>query len=244
MTADSIAYGRRARIGVLLPSGNIAAEAELRAILPCDVGMHVTRLPLKGSSSEELLGMTEGVEHAAALLADAQPALIVFHCTAVSTWNPAMDGSLSQRIGASTGIRATTTAQGIVNALQVLRAKKVVLVTPYVEAINEREVRFLSHFGVEVLAVRALGLSHPQDMYAVEPDRWLDLAVTAKHEDAHAYFISCTAIRTLPVIAQLETILARPVITSNQVMAWHALRQCGIGDSVADAGQLFFMQPA
>ncbi len=241
MATDSIAYGRRARIGVLLPSGNIAAEAELRAILPCDVGMHVTRLPLKGSSSEELLGMTEGVEHAAALLADAQPALIVFHCTAVSTWDRDMDARLSERIGATTGIRATTTAQGIVSALRALQAKKVVLITPYVEAINEREVRFLSHFGVDVLAVRALGLSHPQEMYAVEPARWLDLAVTARHEDADAYFISCTAIRTLPVIARIESMLARPVITSNQVMAWHALRLCGMDDSLPGAGRLFSM---
>lgn len=239
MNADSIAYGKRARIGVLLPSGNIAAEAELRAILPCDVGIHVTRLPLKGSRREELLGMTEGVEHAAALLADTEPSLIVFHCTAVSTWDPAMDARLCQRIGASTATRATTTAQGIVSALHALNAKKVVLVTPYVDEINEREVRFLSHFGVEVLSVRALGLSHPQEMYAVEPDRWQDLAVGAKHDDADAYFISCTAIRTLPVVAEIERILARPVITSNQVMAWHALRLCGIADGHVGAGQLF-----
>lgn len=239
MTANPIAYGKRARIGVLLPSGNIAAEAELRAMLPYDVGMHVTRLPLKGSSREELLGMTEGVEHAAALLADAEPSLIVFHCTAVSMWDPVMDSRLCQRIGSSTATQATTTAQGIVNALRALNAKRVVLITPYVDEINEREVRFLSHSGVEVLAVQALALPHPQEMYAVEPGRWLDLTVNAKHEDADAYFISCTAIRTLPVIAEIERILAKPVITSNQVMAWHALRLCGLGDSHVSAGQLF-----
>ncbi|WP_447639616.1 aspartate racemase/maleate isomerase family protein [Pandoraea norimbergensis] len=128
MTIDSIAYGKRARVGVLLPSGNIAAEAELRAILPYDVGIHVTRLPLKGSSREELLGMTEGVEHAAALLADTEPSLIVFHCTAVSTWDPAMDSSLCQRISVSTATQATTTAQAIINALRALNAKKVVVI--------------------------------------------------------------------------------------------------------------------
>ncbi|CAG9263208.1 maleate cis-trans isomerase family protein [Paraburkholderia caribensis] len=239
MTEDSIAYGNRARIGVLLPSGNISAEAELRAMLPYDVGVHVTRLPLKGSSREELLGMAEGVEHAAALLADTEPSLIVFHCTAVSTSDVSMDNRLCERIGTSTATRATTTAQGIVSALRALNAKRVVLVTPYIDEINEREVRFLSHFGVEVLSVRALGLSHPQEMYAVAPRSWLDLTVSAKHDDADAYFVSCTAIRTLPVIAEIERILARPVITSNQVMAWHALRLCGIGDSHCDAGQLF-----
>lgn len=239
MISGSIAYGSRARIGVLLPSGNIAAEAELRAILPYDVGIHATRLPLTGSSKEELLGMTENVEHAATLLAHTKPSLIVFHCTAVSTWDPSMDGKLCQRIGASTASPATTTAQGIISALHTLSAKKIVLITPYVDEINDREVRFLSHFGFDVLSVRALGLAHPQEMYAVEPNRWLKLAAEAKQEDADVYFISCTAIRTLSIIAELEQMLSRPVITSNQAMAWHALRLCGIGDTPIGVGRLF-----
>src|SRR5260370_37583975 len=110
MAGDLIVYVKRARIGVLLPSGNISAEAELPEILPRDVGIHVTRLPLNGSSREQLLGMTEGIERAAALLGDTKPSVIVFHCTAVSTLDPHMDTRLCERIGDSTGTQATTTA--------------------------------------------------------------------------------------------------------------------------------------
>jgi maleate isomerase len=234
-----IGYGERARIGMLLPSGNISAEAELAAIVPHGVSLHVTRLPLNGSSQKELLGMTEGVERAAMLLADTRPSLIVFHCTAVSTWDRGMDARLCRRIGESTATRATTTAQGIVAALRLLNARKVVLITPYIDEINEREVRFLSHLGVTVLKVRALGLHAPAQMYEVQPERWRDLAVEARDDEADAYFISCTAIRALPIIAETERILGRPVITSNQVAAWHALRSCGIEDRLTDAGRLF-----
>ena len=239
MNIRSVRYGERARIGVLLPSGNISAEAELAAILPHGVSMHVTRLPLNGSSREQLLGMTEGVEHAAMLLADTRPSLIAFHCTAVSTWDHAMDAQLCQRIGESTATLATTTAQGIVTALRLLDVKKVVLITPYIDEINEREVRFLSHFGVTVLKVHGLGLSSPAQMYAVQPEQWRDLAVGARDDEADAYFISCTAICTLRIIAETEQKLGRPVITSNQVLAWHALRLCGIEDRLTDVGTLF-----
>jgi maleate isomerase len=239
MNLNSIAYGERARIGMLLPSGNISAEAELAAMLPHDVAIHTTRLPLNGSRDEQLLGMIDGVDAAACLLAHTMPSLIVFHCTAVSTWNPEMDATLSRRIQAATGVRATTTADGIAAALRTLSARKIVLISPYIDEINEREVRFLSSLGVQVLGVCGLGLSTPQEMYAVSPGEWRDLSLAARNDDADAYFISCTAIRTLAVIAEIERSLSRPVVTSNQIMGWHAIRSCGLNDRVDGVGTLF-----
>lgn len=239
MDLDAIAYGARARIGMLLPSGNLAAEAELAAMLPHDVALHTTRLALTGSSREQLLGMIERLDDAAVLLGHTMPSLIVFHCTAVSTWDAAMDATLSGRIRAAAGVRATTTAQGIEAALRALEARKIVLISPYIDEINDREVRFLSGLGVEVLAVHGLGLSTPREMYDVRPGQWRDLALAARHDDADAYFISCTAIRTLGVLAEIERSLGRPVVTSNQIMGWHAMRSCGLPDPLSGLGTLF-----
>ena len=47
--------------------------------------------------------MTEDVEQAASLLADGEPDLIVFHCTAVSTLDPAMGENVCRRITTATG---------------------------------------------------------------------------------------------------------------------------------------------
>ena len=85
-----IDYGDRARIGFLVPSGNQVCEPELHAMMPPGVAALVTRLELRGSSEPELLRMVEDLEPAARLLADARPALLAFHCTAVSTFAPAM----------------------------------------------------------------------------------------------------------------------------------------------------------
>jgi hypothetical protein len=73
MTLPSINYATRARLDVLVPSGNTIAEPELRAMHPPGVGLFVTRLPLTGSSETELRAMLDTLETGTALLADAQP---------------------------------------------------------------------------------------------------------------------------------------------------------------------------
>jgi len=238
MAPNPINYGHRARIGVLLPSGNMAAEPELSYLMPAGVSCHITRLPLSGSDRDQLLGMTTQVESAALLLKDARPNVMVFHCTAVSTWDVEMDQRICARIHTVAAVPATTTAAALIHSLRVFEARNIVLITPYIEEINQREVHFLRHHGVEVLAARGLGLRSPEEMLAEPPRTWFDLALKHRHPDADAYLISCTAIRSLEIIEDLENVLGRPVLTSNQAMAWHAMRLCGIDDPVLGVGML------
>ena len=76
-------------------------------------------------------------------------------------------------------------------------------------------------------------------MIAVEPAEWHAHALAQWHNDADAVFLSCTTIRSVPIIAALERDLGRPVVTSNQAMVWHVLRQAGIADHLAGYGRLF-----
>jgi maleate isomerase len=236
----AIDYGDRARIGLMVPSGNQVCEAELHAMLPSGVAAHVTRLELRGSSEPELLRMLEGLDAAAQLLADAQPALIAFHCTAVSTFAPEMAGGITARIAAATGLPATGTAEAILPALATLRARRVLLVTPYITPVHEREIAFLAAHGIAVMGGAMMGVNSNAEMARIAPER-IAAAVRAAKTDAEACFISCTAIRSAPLIEPLEAELGMTVITSNQVMAWHALRRCGIADAVPGFGRLMHL---
>ena len=57
--------------------------------------------------------------------------------------------------------------------------------------------------------------------------------------ECDAIFVSCTSLRTFGIIEQLESELARPVVSSNQALAWHLLRLGGIGDAIPELGRLF-----
>lgn len=243
MNDHAIDYGSRARLGVLLPSGNTAVEPQFAALSPPGLACHFTRLKLVGSTAQELLAMTEGVEAASCLLADARVGLIAFHCTAVSTWAPELEADVLRRISSSSGTPAIATSQALCEALIALRAKRIVMLSPYVEHIAQREEQFLKAKGFAVLGSRNLGVSTPAEMLDIAPEKWLSLLRSERHAQADAYLVSCTAIRAAEIVEAAERELDRPVITSNSAMLWFASRKLGICDPIRGWGRLGALQP-
>ena len=70
-------YGDRARIGMLLPSVNRAAEPQISVMLP-KVSLHTTRLRLQSSKEKHIKEMMKDVERGSIMLADADVDLIHF----------------------------------------------------------------------------------------------------------------------------------------------------------------------
>jgi maleate isomerase len=232
----AINYGLRAKLGMMLPSSNTIAEPQIAAMLPAGVSLHTTRLRLR--SGTEALGMLEKLEDAAQLMADAAVDRLIFHCTAVSMHSPEIPGQITQRVRAITPTPLTITSEAILEALSTLQASKIVLMTPYDQATNDREVRFLEHNNVTVLREKGLGIDGGVEMAAVEPEQWFRETVALRDPAADAYFISCTTVRSADVIEALEDALGKPVLTSNQAMLWSALRASGIDDRIDGFGRL------
>ncbi len=233
---NAIKYGTRAKFGMMLPSVNAIAEPQITAMLPAGVSLHTTRLRLVGGGDH--LGMLVRLEEATQLLADAQVDRIMFHCTAVSMWSPEIVGEIRTRIATVTDIPVVVTSDAVVSALGAFGARKIVLLTPYTQDVNDREVRFLSHHGITVLRERGLGIPGGIGMSNVSAEQWYDEALAMRDPGADAYFLSCTTIRSADVIEPLEAALGRPVLTSNQVASWRVLRDAGIDDSIAGFGRL------
>jgi maleate isomerase len=233
---SSIKYGTRAKFGMMLPSVNAIAEPQITAMLPPGVSLHTTRLRLVGGGNH--LAMLDRLEEATQLLADAHVDRIMFHCTAVSMWSPEIVGEIRSRIATVTDIPVVVTSDAVVSALSAFGARKIVLLTPYTQDINDRELRFLTHHGITVLRERGLGIASGLGMSNVTAEQWYDEALAMRDPEAEAYFLSCTTIRTADVIEPLERALGRPVLTSNQVASWRVLRDAGIDDAVGGFGRL------
>jgi maleate isomerase len=233
-----INYGTRASLGMLLPSGNQAAEPQFHAMLPAGVALHTTRLRLKGSSDEELMAMTDRVEEAAQLVGDAEVDLVVFHCTAVSTWDATREQSIKDRIAKASGRPVTATSEAIVAALRTVGAKNIVMLSPYIDAINRREEAYFANAGFTILDSAGLNKATANDMMSVTPDEWRTFAKAHRNERADAYLLSCTTVRSAEVADALEGELGRPVVTSNTSTVWHCLRKMGIDDRVEGYGRL------
>jgi maleate cis-trans isomerase len=233
-----IDYGERLRLGVILPSGNVIAEPQIRAMLPPGVGFYVTRLALRGTSEAELLHMIDGVEAAAMLLADARVDAIVFHCTAVTTFSPTSGAAIRQRIQAATGIPGIVTSDALAAAFAALSLRRIALLTPYTQPTHQREIGFVRDLGIRVVSDATLDLETNEDMARVRPQALADWVLAHRDDRADGYFLSCTALRTAELIEPLEQLLDRPVITSNQVMVWHTLRHRRAGAAMGGFGRL------
>jgi maleate isomerase len=226
-------------IGLIIPSGNRLAEPQFNAWLPREVGVHVTRLRMTGRFRKPLSELERPLREAAEALSDIKPSVIVFHCTANSMENGlAHEAAIVEIVRQASGCPTITTAQAITQAFRHCGIKKLVLLSPYVQATNEHEVKYLTEAGFKVL--HELGLGLESDAYStVTPEAWKKVARENTRSDADGYLLSCTNTRTIEVIDDLESELGKPVITSNQATLWACLKNLGISYSGNKLGRLF-----
>jgi maleate isomerase len=234
------------RIGVLAPPGNVAMERELPLYLPAGVVINHNRLsrPTPAITKESLTLMMASVDQAALDLAMAWPTpeVIVFGCTSGSfVSGPGTEENASQKITALTGIPAYTTSQAVIMALTALGARRVLLVTPYIDEVNAHEIAFLEHRSIKIEDCVSFGCLDTRDIAKISSEEVRDLvlrhAASAKRSDA--VFISCTNLLTMDVIETLEQTLGVPVVTSNQCTLWTALKAMKVDASAVGPGRLF-----
>ncbi|MBM4299498.1 MAG: hypothetical protein FJ143_17300, partial [Deltaproteobacteria bacterium] len=164
-----------ASIGLIIPSGNRLTEPQFNKYLPATVGAFVTRLRMAGKHRKPLAQLKPELIQAAEALSDIKPNLIVFHCTANS-----MESGLDHEkkivdiIERASGCPTITTAQALTQAFDRVGIKKLVLISPYVQATNHLEVNYLSQTGYTVLHEKGLALeSHAYS--AITPEEWTEV---------------------------------------------------------------------
>ena len=85
----------------------------------------------------------------------------------------------------------------------------------------------------------ALGFDDDHEIAAISLEDVYQQTRNTDLPDADAVFISCTNLRTLPIIEDLETDLKKPVISAIQASLWYALKVLGIHEYVPGTGSLF-----
>ena len=84
-----------------------------------------------------------------------------------------------------------------------------------------------------------MGHADDRDMARLTRDEIMEGVAAADHPDAEALFLSCTALPAIPLIAELEERLGKPVLSSNQVVFWATLDIARIPGDRPGPGLLF-----
>lgn len=222
-------YGWRARLGLIVPSSNTVNEPEFEAQLPEGVSLHSARLPLEDVTAESLATMADNTENCADFLASADVDVIAYGCTTGSlVKGPGYDESIESRITEQTGIPAVATAAAIKRAFDELGISKLVIATPYIDELNDRERSFLESAGYDVLAIDGIGHTDNLKIGREYPQTAYQMVRNLDTEDADGIFISCTNFRTFEIIEPLESDTGKPVVTSNQATLWNVLETLNV----------------
>ena len=229
----------RAKIGYVLLATEQTVQDDVMRLRPLAVGIHFTRAPIADSiTNESLLAQADLLaDCAATLLPDGSLDVVCYACTS---------GSLvigEERVFAelqrgAPGAQATSLITGVIRALKKINARRIVVATPYLDEVNQREVDYLQQAGFEVISLCGLNLEKDSDMVRVAPDFIAEFALAQDRADADAIFVSCGALRTLDVIGEIEARAGKPAICSNQAMIWDCLRLAGIDDRFQGYGRL------
>ena len=226
----------RARVGLIIPSVNTFSEPQFNHFAPEGLGIQVARARVAGEWKRPLPEMRNEIADAAKLLSDARPDVIVFHCTDTSmTQGPQGEGKILDIVTEATGIGAMATSRLVLEALQTLGMKKVVLLTPYKS--NKAVIDYLTAAGVEVVQDVALKLE-AKNFGSVTPADWARLAKENDRPDADGIFLSCTNTTQIEAIADIEKMLGKPVVNSNQSVLWGCMRRLKDKVPVAPMPQL------
>ncbi|ASA77834.1 aspartate/glutamate racemase family protein [Thermococcus sp. 5-4] len=233
-------YGWRGRLGLIVPSSNTTMEMELHEALPDGVSLHTARVPLRNVTEEELVKMNTLAVEAARLLRDASVEMILYGCTSGSfIGGKDYEKELESQIEEEVNVPVVSTSTAVVEALKMLDARDVLVITPYTDEINAREREFLEANEFNVLDIRGLGIEDNTKIGKLEPYEAYRLAKASFMDEADAIFISCTNLRTFEIIEPLEEDLGIPVVTSNQASLWLALREMDIMERIPWLGRLF-----
>ncbi|MBW1997051.1 MAG: aspartate/glutamate racemase family protein [Deltaproteobacteria bacterium] len=239
-------YGRRGRIGLIVPASNTVCEPEMAKLCPRDVATYSTRI-LFTPTIKGLKDMKAHIERASEeLSSEGICRLIAFCCTVGSMiGGVGYDEEIIQAIEERAGIPAITTTTAIRAALSALGIKRLAVATPYTAEINNIERSLLNDMGYEVTGIVGYHENvRPQDLKndmigRLSPEVALELGRAVNGPENDALFISCTNFRSIEIIERLEIETGKPVISSNQVTMWHSLRKMGIDDRINGLGRLF-----
>jgi maleate isomerase len=233
--------GRRARIGIVVPSVNTVMEPWAQKIVPEGVSIFAARMFIPPAMTPGAFIEMDRNEGKAAIrqLSSVFPDAIAYGCTASSiVQGLAYDAHLRAEIEHDYRTPSTTAAHAIVTASKVLGLSTVSIVSPYTKEVDEAEHRYFAGAGLTVVGGACLGITDGFALAEPEPDVLFDLGMRGFDRRADGLIMTCLNTRSHTVIDRLEQALGKPVMTSTQATLWHALRLAGITDPITGYGRL------
>ena len=227
-------------MGLVVLQADQRIELDARQQFDPKVNLHISRIPSAETvSTDTLKQMEKDLPIAVSLLPNAVDFDVVgYGCTSGTSVIGAENIAKIVKDRCKTK-HVTEPVSALIAACRHLGIERIGFLSPYVESVSTglRETLFLS--GVETPIFGSFNEEIEERVVKISTVSILDAAVELGGQDVDAIFLSCTNLNTLPVIKSIEEKIRKPVLSSNQVLAWHMSQLSNGGLSKSCEGYLF-----
>ncbi len=231
---------RDAALGLVILQVDETIEADFRLLLPQPgLRLYHSRIPSAPEvTTATLPAMAATLTGAAALLpAHAGLGAIGYACTSAST--VLGEAAVARLIAAAhPDVPSTNPLTALKAACRSLGIARLGLVSPYEPAVSQALRDALVAAGIAVTAFGTFDQKEERLVARISTASVLEAVLAIGGRDCDAVFAACTNLRAVEVLAEAERRLGKPVLASNQVMAWHMLRLAGSEAALATGGAL------
>ncbi|NES64033.1 MAG: hypothetical protein F6K24_01605 [Okeania sp. SIO2D1] len=231
---------RHLRIGLLVLATDQTIEQDFRNMLHSEeVEFYVSRVAYADYDSfENYRAMAKKLTEATALIIPGNSLdVVAYGCTA-ATVEIGFE-VISEHIRAvRPRISCATPITGACKGFNRLGVRRISLLSPYREEVNQSIQRYLNSQGISVVKIASFNIDRDLEKARILPSTIYDAAIQLDAENVEGIFISCTALRATEAITSIESQLGKPVISSNQALLWEALRLGGYNQEISGYGCL------
>jgi maleate cis-trans isomerase len=229
--------------GVLIPSTNTTVEIECR-LLPAIYQAHIGRLKSSGRGSFSP-SRDEDIDYQSQLLGTAKVELVILAQTSASLSGDGYDDVVTKRMSTGAGVPAITSAQAVGRAVRALGARRVAIVSPYSEQVNERAAAyFKTKHGLDTVALEGFGATDAYAIGKLGPQNARDAFARIARPEIEVFIVPGGNFPTLPSIDAGAREFKKPVVTTNQASFWAMLRAFDSADRLPAFGRLLAEVPA
>jgi len=237
-----LGLGKTAKIGLIVLQTDQTIEDEFRQLLAIDgVALYHSRIAnAMQVTSQTLAQMQADLPIAASLL----PKSFVFDAIGYGCTSGATiigEEKVAQAILAEhPSAKISNPLTACKAACAALKLNRIALLTPYTPPVTQALSDALNVSGIEVSRTGYFDIEDDFEVGRVDSASLFNAIIAlGSHEDCAGVFVSCTSLRVVNIILKAEKRLGKPVISSNQALAWHLLRLSGVDEELPHFGCLF-----
>ena len=240
------------RVGQIVPSSNTTMETEVPMMLrraaatdSVEFTFHSSRMRMKTVSKKELTAMNSQVSRCAQELADARMDVVATAClVAIMCQGTGHHRIAEQEIreamhSESPDTKVLSSAGALIQAFEAMNAKKVAIITPYMEGLTKQVVDYIESEGVEVLDAISLGIPDNLEVGRRDPLALVDIVKDLSVANADAVVVSaCVQMPSLAAIDAIQRTLDVPVLSTAAATAYQILEVLGLSTAIPNTGDL------